>query len=81
MRGTKILCRHCGDEIEKFTCHVKDCKRFDTYECAECHAENAHEMIGPPLQSRCGSSGPMEDGASPWEQNAVRALEDAEDER
>ncbi len=74
MRKPRKTCRHCGDPVPV---EVR-CPTCDTYlvrQCSECHAETAHGVI-PPLATRPpGLPSPQED-AGPWQENAIRALED-----
>ena len=72
--STTVNCRHCGERIPGgCACPICETVCFDV--CLECHAELIHGVIPPLAWSRPGIAGPSSD-VGPWQENAVRALED-----
>ena len=46
-------CPRCGDTFTIAKCEL--CKA-NVHECPECHLEIAHNIIGPPMQSKSGTA-------------------------
>ena len=80
MGRNDLVCR-CGEVYEAYECDLKRCKGRAMLRCRECHNELVHGVLGPPMQSRPWGGGAASEGDSPWEQIAVRELENVDDPR
>ncbi len=89
MRRIIRRCRHCREPLD-VTAEVFECgdalamawwegqrrASHGAWECFDCWAEIHHGRIPPATPSHMrGTSAPLE--PSPWQENAVRAMEDA----
>lgn len=66
------LCAHCGDPAGTSTVNRKPV-------CMDCYMELLTDFIPHPSKitaGRTGGRGSAEDDGNPWQQNAVRYLED-----
>ena len=82
-----MLCKHCGDKRKPWKC--PDCAdKAITDQCMACHYELAHNIISNQNTNIGGGSQhyplPLsgdEGDDSPWHENAVRAMENVDDDK